>query len=221
MSMNYTTTNFKGINFYTPTRSNVSFVSLSQERFEKPIQLGDYLLGLLALHKVKTIRIEQKKNIYNDLATFLRRGDREIEPKVFLNGREFDWKFFLDKNNIIDYLNEYYSNKMDVYLIHLMIRSGFLAPVVFSGVDLTSLIQDNTLRVPLENYWIFQLMYGKQLDIVSPLHEDELFSLRQTTLNKMHPTYLQEPRVIIHIESKLNKPVLINGLFPMRFRDKG
>jgi hypothetical protein len=221
VSMNYTTTNYKGISVYVPASSKVSFVQLTQDRFERPIRLGDYLLGLLALTKVKTLRIEQKKNTYNDLASFLRRGDQNIKPKVFINNREFDWETFLDKNNVLDYLREYYSNKMDVYLTHLMIRSGFLAPVIFSGVDLTSLICDDKLRVPLENYWIFYLMYGKQLDIVSELHDNEEFRLKDVVLRKTHPTYLKEPRVILHMESKVNKPVIINGLFPMRFRDKG
>lgn len=221
VSMNYTTTNFKGISVYVPASNKVSFVPLSQERFERPIRLGDYLLSILALTKVKTIRIEQKKNTYNDLASFLRRGDPEIKPKVFINDREFDWEIFLDKNNIIDYLREYYSNTMDVYLTHLMIRSGFLAPVVFSGVDLTSLICENKLRVPLDNYWIFYLMYGRQLDIVSELHDNEEFRLNDIVLRKTHPTYLRETKVELHIESKHNKPVIINGLFPMRFRDKG
>lgn len=219
VSMNYTTTNFKGIGFYAPARAKVAFVSLTPEYFVRPIEIGSYLLGLAALERVKDIRIEQKKSVFNDIGSYLRRRNLEIETKVFFNNKEFEWNRFIDKENIRDYLNEFHSNKMDVYLTHLMIRSGFLAPVVFSGIDLSPHQCDNRVRVPLENYWIFYLMHGKQYEIYSDLHNSDPFSIKDLVINRVTPTYLKEPRAIIHLESKLNVPVVINGIFPMRFRD--
>lgn len=217
-SMNWITTNFPGITFYKPIRSKFRFVPLLPERFTRPIRLGDYLLGVFALAKVKKIRIEQKGKIYNDLGSYLRKHNPLIDTKVFINDKEFDWKTYLDKDNIIHYLREFYTNKMDVYLTHIMIHSGFLAPVVFSGVDLSEFVIDGKLRVPIDNYWIFYLMYGRQYEVISDLGRDGIFSLNTIIEKKENFRYSREPRAILKIESKLNRPVVINGLFPMRFK---
>ena len=122
-------------------------------------------------------------------------------------------------------LNEYFSNLIDVYLLHILFKNNYLTPLLFTNHNLAPVANGENLNVPIELYWIFKMKYGKLYNVRSlvrpdPSHLPVEFSDKTVKfrMRRKKQKACIDRGVDVDIRWRDASPVVISGAFPMRFR---
>lgn len=222
MTMIYWATNVRTVNLLIPYKQKHTFVTLPDRFFlDRQLTPQEYLLGLLSSSVIKDyeIIVPFKKRSSVNIRNYLLHGDmlNRFNPRWILNGRELDYKYYMDsiEDIVEEYLTDFYVPTVDAYKTHQMIRSSYLLPLMFSKENNLKGVE---LRVPYEAYWLFHLLYGRKNRVFSQLPEGDV-DIDTLTVGK-GKSWIKVPKISVELlKSETCTPVYISGNFTMRFRE--
>jgi hypothetical protein len=210
-------TDLYGFSFDSPAfAKEAKFVTLPADFFSVSDNIKELILGVVTSKYVKDFSVYargRKRKI--GLPTLFESDIKSFSSIVLsLNGIVFDganYKGDID-NILLDYIENWNVNRIDVYLTHVLIKSGLLIPFIFSSSPIINL---DILHVPVENYWVFQLLYGRYKTI-STNADGNIVNINKINL-RIKRKYQESNGVFLNLRSKNVQPVIINEGFAMRF----
>jgi len=217
---------------------NLFFDIPSSVRLVRPVILPDnffksrsldkieFFSNLVLINKVKDYFIEtkyatkEKRKSINLNEYFRKEYIEHFNTKIFLNRREFDWKYFINEQDDIyfDYLSNFQSDLTSIYKYHVMLMNGYLTSLILLAdhEKEKSLIRNNELIVPSHTYWISQLLFAKNTSVKIKFANDISFDFAVEKL-KIRKIYTKINGIDISIGNKGASPIFINGGAAMRF----
>lgn len=218
MACGYHPSSVHGLGMILPTSSEFSWACLPDDfKFPSIEEPQDYILGLMSL-RGGDISIEspfkyKKKGISLDAYIAGKKLLNRFSMQWVMPNRHFPFKFYMNYFDDIhqDYIRGFYNNIIDVYLTHLMMKSGHLVPLALGRQRLEEID-----LIPFETAWIYQLLYGRSNDIFFKLRTGEEVSFKKLEIKSRAKT-VRIPSVNVELKGT-SSPVLIYENFAVRLR---
>jgi hypothetical protein len=208
--------------FFCPQKAKFGeFVSIDKNLFSNDISKVEFTLGVIISNYVKSFKISKaskKVTLFNFLNSNFR-GDGNFV--LYANGRALDIDNYYGnfKTIFLDYINSYENDLINVYLTYALVKSDILTPMILGG-EKFNISKLEKLRVPIDNYWIFQLIYGNDSSIYFEFEDDESWGpidvLKLKT--EIKPVYTKSVNACrLDLKKKDASVVFVNDGFVMRF----
>lgn len=215
----YRTESKNGLSFVVPNNvSKVISVELPYNFFEKrDINIKEFVLGI---GLIKNIEIKISTQTHPKLKTvslkkFL--NAKNIKTiKLLYNNYSFVHIFKNDFPNMFkEYCDNFYFDITSVYFCHLGLKNRWFISQVFTmypELDYSSFLS------PFGNEWIFQLLYGKNSNILIKLKRRiNLVCTKGIFWKIKKTTYVKSDLVELEIKRKGSTPVLIDNYRAIRY----
>lgn len=214
-------TDKRGLSFTAPKfAKDVKFVTLPKGFFEEASSVKEAVLGVLSSSYVKDFKIKatDRARAYG-IASFVQSNIQSFSNIVLdINRSACDISDMHRNIRYIfyDYLTVHDKYPIDVYLTHILIQNRMLVPLILGGEK--PVVDEDTFRVPMSTYWLFQLLYGREksvyCEIVDPESWGKIDVRRLET--RLKRTYTPAEGACLELASTNVQPIIIDS-FAMRF----
>lgn len=221
-------TNFKSINLFMPLDEKMPWATLPNGFFSEEITEKQWALGLYAADNfVFSVRNKYDRKIKEsvDINTYF--NNKKIDhsqDRWYVDELPFRHRDFMNiKEVTYEYLENFYTHTMDVYLVNSLFRANILLPLGFYQ-DVNRLATSVVNRVPKDMYWLFQLLYGRDSYVYFQIDMDTNISFSDIKRWKRWKKKVKRdytiPRIVIELNHKKVRPVVIHNNLAMRFNNE-
>ena len=188
------TTNILGIRLFHPIDEKMPFVTLPKNFF-KPLTEKQWALSLYATSNFEfSVRNRYGRKAKDVVSADMYFGPRRLDhtsDKWFINDILLDQRSFLDIDSVMsDYIDNYFTNTIDVYLTHILLKANILTPLALAA-------SSNIYRCPKEIYWMFQLLYGRDNYVYFHLDKDRTIGFSDIKIWKRWKKKVKSRRFLV------------------------